>query len=57
MMSTAPPRRGIAARFAKGLRETREVLRSAYTGPCGHQVNGDARSWSCPTCGASGSTV
>lgn len=28
----------------------------SMTGPCGHEVQGDSRSWHCPTCGSSGSS-
>lgn len=57
MMSAPPPRRGPVAQLGKMVREIRAMIATtAYTGPCGHECTGDAKSWSCPTCGSSGSS-
>lgn len=42
-------------RFRLGLADVRRMAEARWTGPCGHEVNGDAKSWSCPKCGSSGS--
>lgn len=43
-------------RIRLAVSEIRQMATTRFTGPCGHDVNGDPTSWSCPTCGSSGSS-
>lgn len=43
-------------RLVLALRDIRSMVTTGYGAPCGHEAQGDARSWWCTVCGSSGSS-